>query len=46
VIDYGDYRAVDGEQAPFWTDGLGATTIVVQRIRFNEAVPDGAFAAR
>lgn len=43
---FSDYRDIDGERVPFHTtitDALGETTIAVDAIRFNVAVPEAAF---
>src|SRR5262249_39771796 len=46
---FGDYRAVDGELVAHRTtiqDNLGETTIRMEWIRFNAAIPDDAFAPK
>jgi hypothetical protein len=43
---YSDYRTVDGERIPFRTlihDGLGETSIVVERARFNVRIAKRTF---
>jgi hypothetical protein len=41
-----DYRDADGERIPFRStihDSLGETTVVIDSIRWNAAIPEGAF---
>jgi hypothetical protein len=48
VVTLSDYRDVDGEEVPFHTtikDSLGETTIAVESVRFNVAIPETAFRA-
>jgi len=45
---FADYREIDGERVPFHTtisDALGETTIAVDSVRFNVAIPETAFRA-
>ncbi|HEX9130583.1 MAG TPA: serine hydrolase [Gemmatimonadaceae bacterium] len=46
TLTFADYRDVDGERVPFLTtinDPLGETTIAVDSVRFNVAIPEAAF---
>jgi CubicO group peptidase (beta-lactamase class C family) len=48
TVRFADYRDVDGERVPFHTtitDSLGETTIAVDSVRFNVAIPETAFRA-
>lgn len=45
---FADYRDVDGELIPFRatiSDALGETTIAIDSVRFNVAIPESAFRA-
>jgi hypothetical protein len=46
---FGEHRNIDGEVVPFrWTiqDALGTSTVLVQEVRFNPALPANSFGPR
>jgi CubicO group peptidase (beta-lactamase class C family) len=48
TVSFADYRDVDGERIPCRTtinDSLGETTVEVDSVRFNVAIPETAFRA-